>query len=639
MVRSLPRLLALSAAVLVLARSAPAQNYAGTGFTYQGQLLSAGAPGNGSYDMRFRLLDGPGGGATQLGPTICSENVQVSGGQFTVPLDFGRQFSNTWLWLEISVRADSAAGNCATGVYTTLTPRQELKPAPYAMGLSLPVSEFVSDPGAALALVNFGGDCVSATSGATGRSGVYGVSTTSDGYAIFGRNTQSTDVGVLGGGDFGVYGEDQSTAGAGGWFLNTNAAGRGLVGQTNAATGSTFGVVGMTASLRGTAVYGTDSQNVARGSLGARYPGAGGSNESPLGVYGVLGNPSNWYAPGGAGVFGDSSTGPGVMGYSSNDGTVTYNPIGVWGFAAANSGVTYGVYGQARSPTGVGVYGAGDSNTGQNYGVEGVTSSDTGRGVFGLCGSATGLNYGVYGQTNSPAGYGGYFLGRGYFSDNVGLGVLQPSVPLQVAGGSDLSLGGGGNIVVGQVGSANIVMDNNEIQSRNNGAAASLFINANGGSVGIGTGNAQGFQLAVSGTAAKTGGGSWATLSDERVKRNIRPLTGALDKLLRLRGVTFEYIDPASINELPGLHTGMLAQEVEKIAPEWVATGPTGLKSVAFSGFEALTVEALRESTQAQDRTRAQVEELERENQSLRKRLADLETAVAAMRASPGAKQ
>src|SRR5262249_2954109 len=153
----------------------------------------------GTYDMQFRLLDGPGGAAAQLGPTICSDNVPVFGGQFTVQLDFGRQFSNTWLWLELSVRPDSTGGDCGGGGCTQLSARQELKPAPYAMGLSLPASEFVNDLGAALALVNYGGDCVSATTGATGRSGVYGVSTVSTGYAIFGRNTQSTDVGVLGG--------------------------------------------------------------------------------------------------------------------------------------------------------------------------------------------------------------------------------------------------------------------------------------------------------------------------------------------------------------------------------------------------------------------------------------------------------
>lgn len=41
---------------------------------------------------------------------------------------------------------------------------------------------------------------------------------------------------------------------------------------------------------------------------------------------------------------------------------------------------------------------------------------------------------GVMGEANSTNGYGGYFLGRGYFSGNVGLGVSNPAYKLDVAG-------------------------------------------------------------------------------------------------------------------------------------------------------------------------------------------------------------
>jgi Chaperone of endosialidase len=315
----------------------------------------------------------------------------------------------------------------------------------------------------------------------------------------------------------------------------------------------------------------------------------------------------------GTGVFGQNNT------YQST-GALGQGRYGVVGL----SEVDHGVVGQTYGTQSAGVFG----------------TSSTGMGVYGLTDSNSATNYAIYGETHSPAGYAGYFLGRGYFSDNVGINVQQPSVPLQVTGGSDLSLAAGGNLVLGGIGSANLVMDNNEIQARSSGAAAALFINANGGNVGIGTNNAQGFQLAVNGPAAKPGGGSWSTLSDERVKRNVQPLAGALDKLLRLRGVTFEYIDPASINELPGVHTGMVAQEVEKVAPEWVTAGPSGLKSVGFSGFEALTVEALRElrdrTGAAEQADRSRIAALEQENRDLRRELEDLRTAVRALAAQRG---
>ena len=71
------------------------------------------------------------------------------------------------------------------------------------------------------------------------------------------------------------------------------------------------------------------------------------------------------------------------------------------------------------------------------------------------------------------------------------------------------------------------------------------------GNVGIGT-TAPGFQLEVNGSAGKPGGGSWSISSDRRLKKNVAGLQGSLDKLMQLRGVTYEYIDPQSINELAG---------------------------------------------------------------------------------------
>ncbi len=58
---------------------------------------------------------------------------------------------------------------------------------------------------------------------------------------------------------------------------------------------------------------------------------------------------------------------------------------------------------------------------------------------------------------------------------------------------------------------------------------------------------------------------------------------------------------------LPGLQTGMIAQEVEKVFPEWVDNDPNGNKSIGFTGFEALMVEALRELKTDIDNIKAHV--------------------------------
>lgn len=64
-------------------------------------------------------------------------------------------------------------------------------------------------------------------------------------------------------------------------------------------------------------------------------------------------------------------------------------------------------------------------NTGASgtlIGVYGRSASTGGRGLFGFATANSGTNYGVFGSTASPDGFGGYFIGRGYFSDFLGVG-------------------------------------------------------------------------------------------------------------------------------------------------------------------------------------------------------------------------
>ena len=88
--------------------------------------------------------------------------------------------------------------------------------------------------------------------------------------------------------------------------------------------------------------------------------------------------------------------------------------------------------------------------------------------------------------------------------------------------------------------------------------------------------------------------------------------------MLALRGVTYEYKNPKATNELPGKRIGMIAQEVEQVFPDWVEIGGHGYKTLTYRGFEALTVEALRNLR----------EEKDAEIQALREHLAKLEALV-----------
>lgn len=124
------------------------------------------------------------------------------------------------------------------------------------------------------------------------------------------------------------------------------------------------------------------------------------------------------------------------------------------------------------------------------------------------------------------------------------------------------------------------------------------------------------------GQAYKPGGGSWGVASDERLKKNVTSLTGALDSLLQLRSVSFEYKDPAAIHELPGRHNGFIAQEVEKVFPEWVNPIAGGMKAVSPVGFESLTVQALREIRDEKD---SQIQTLRKQNEDLKSRLDEMQ--------------
>lgn len=64
-------------------------------------------------------------------------------------------------------------------------------------------------------------------------------------------------------------------------------------------------------------------------------------------------------------------------------------------------------------------------------------------------------------------------------------------------------------------------------------------------------------------SAGKSGGGTWYDSSDARLKENIQPLTGALEKLSALNPVTYEWkYDRQDVSNV-----GFIAQEVEDIFP------------------------------------------------------------------------
>ncbi len=92
--------------------------------------------------------------------------------------------------------------------------------------------------------------------------------------------------------------------------------------------------------------------------------------------------------------------------------------------------------------------------------------------------------------------------------------------------------------------------------------------------------------------------------------------------------MTYEYIDPAAINELDGTRIGFIAQNVEEVFPDWVDFGPNGFRRLTIRGFEAVAVEAIRELREEKDAQLAERDAMIAQQQA---RLTAMEARMAAL--------
>ena len=99
----------------------------GTAFTYQGRLNDANGPATGLYDLAFRLFATNVTGV-DVAPPVTNSATAVRNGLFTTTIDFGSgPFTGGSNWLELAVSTNGATS------FSTLTPRQQITPTPYAI--------------------------------------------------------------------------------------------------------------------------------------------------------------------------------------------------------------------------------------------------------------------------------------------------------------------------------------------------------------------------------------------------------------------------------------------------------------------------------------------------------------------------
>jgi hypothetical protein len=93
--------------------------------------------------------------------------------------------------------------------------------------------------------------------------------------------------------------------------------------------------------------------------------------------------------------------------------------------------------------------------------------------------------------------------------------------------------------------------------------------------------------------------GNVTAYSDERLKTNIHTIENALEKVMKLRGVSYERIDTGEKN------IGVIAQEIKEVLPEVVMEreGEDQFMSVSYGNIVGVLIEAIKE-------LKAEIEEL-----------------------------
>ena len=109
------------------------------------------------------------------------------------------------------------------------------------------------------------------------------------------------------------------------------------------------------------------------------------------------------------------------------------------------------------------------------------------------------------------------------------------------------------------------------------------FVIESGGDVGIGT-DSPGAKLDVNGEIKTV---DINVTSDINLKTNVKSIQDPLEKVLQIRGVTFDWKSSHKSS------AGVIAQEVEKILPELVTD--SGTKSVNYNGLIGLLIETVKE--------------------------------------------
>ena len=92
--------------------------------------------------------------------------------------------------------------------------------------------------------------------------------------------------------------------------------------------------------------------------------------------------------------------------------------------------------------------------------------------------------------------------------------------------------------------------------------------------------------------------------SDERLKTNIKPVENALDKVIALRGVSFNW------KEGGAKAIGLIAQEVEEVIPEIVSQDENGYLGIRYNNLIGVLIEAIKDQQEQIDNLKNKIDKL-----------------------------
>ena len=660
--------------LLALASGGLQANPLGTAFTYQGRLNDGGSPANGQYDLQlalFNVVAGPG----QVGRTLTNANVAVSNGLFTTALDFGAgTFNGTAYWLEIGVRT-----NGSVAAFTTLSPRQPLTPAPYALfavSTSASANNSISGSYAAAS-----GGYANVSSGfASTIGGGHNNTATNEGATVGGGilNKAIGYAATVAGGNLNVSSNDYATVGGG--FENISTANSATVagGYGNSSTGVRAFVGGGSGNTSGgqNSVVSGGAGNSATNDLTTVGGGAG---NVACGLYATISggafNTSCGYAasvPGGYqnAALGDYSFAAGRQAKATNQGAF------VWADSTAADFRSTGINQfLIRASGGVGI---GTNSPVSALSVNGTAdfTGAVGIGILPAYGLDVNKQLVVYDNdlsfrrsgahrwrlTTPSAGFEIYqgYNDSGTFvnqvrlmvadSGNVGIGVNNPGLLLDVGGRMRVRDGAGSAGLwlntahfAGAGGVADIafigVLDATRIGFYGNdprgGSGWGLTFDTSDGNVGIGTGTSYpGSKLQV--VNATCDGNNWNNSSDRNLKENFKAVD-LREMLARVAALPISRWNYKTDPNTP--HLGPVAQDFHAAFDlgaddKHIATvDADGVALAAIQGLNEVVAEKDLKITQLEKRlcTLENVTMKEQESQidQLRHRLSALEKLLA----------